>query len=609
MKALLTAIVLYLVAMASAAATISGTVTQLGSTAALPNMTVAAYDALGTLRASVITDAQGRYTLALSDGTYRVLAYDPAGVYATSFYADAESFDTARSISLAGSQSVTSINFGLEHGGFISGTVSSGSSPRAAITVAAYNLSGTLRGLTKSDTNGAYRLVLPPGTFKLAAYDDARVYATLFYASSASFAGAASVPVSADATTSINFQLSLGARISGHAAEAGAGAVLAGIIVTAYDSSGYTVATATTASSGSYELFLPAGAYRVVFEDRTGTYASVYYPDADSFETSPAIEVAAGGSKGNIDAAMQRGGRIAGSVRDAESDVPLASITVAAYNLSGTVRTRTTTDTNGAYILVVSPGGYKTGAYDSNVVYAPQFYSGQPAFTYAATTNVTATTTASGIDLRLTKGGWFSGTAVDRATGAAIGGATVAAYDLSGTRITSVRTAPDGTYRLVVAAGAYKLVAFDEALRYANAYLDGAAGFDASRSVMVAREQELAALNFSLPPGAKISGSVVDLAFGLPVAGVVVTAYDSAGTPAGSSATDAAGMFAFAVPSGTYRFVAGDPLHRFATSYYQNAAGFLDALPMTVTAGSSAPAITFRLAQAVVPPRRRAARH
>jgi hypothetical protein len=611
MKALVAFFIACAFATIASAATIGGTVTQLGGTA-LPNMTVAAYDTAGSLRASVVTDAQGRYTLTLTEGTYRVLAYDTAGVYATSFYADAESFDTARSIPLTAAQSVSSINFGLVRGGFIAGMVTSGSSPvspRPAITVGAYNLSGTLRGFTKTDSSGAYRLVLPPGTYKVAAYDDVGVYATLFYPASTSFAGAASVSVTADATTTIAFQLSLGARISGRVAETGGSTALAGILVTAYDSAGYLIATASSSISGNYELLLPAGAYRIVFEDRASTYASTYYPSADSFETSMAIEVAAGASRGNIDAAMQRGGRIAGNVRDAESDAALASITVAAYNPSGTVRTRATTDANGVYALIVPPGVYKAGAYDPGLVYAPQFYTSQPAFLYAGPITITAATTISGVDFRLRKGGRFSGTVVDRATGAAVAGATVAAYDLSGTRITSVLTGPDGSYRLVVIAGTYKLVAFDEALRYANGYLDGAANFDASRSVSVAKEQDLAALNFSLPAGARISGSVVDLTFGAPVADVVVTAYDLTGTPAGSFTTDAAGTFAFAIPAGTYRFVAGDPLHRFTTSYFQNAASFSDALPVTVIAGGNTPTITFRLTAAAVPPRRRAARH
>jgi Carboxypeptidase regulatory-like domain len=611
MKAALLAIVVSvcLLSANAAAGTISGTVTQTGTATPLPSMTVAAYDAAGALQSSVNSDGQGHYTLTLPEGMYRVLAYDPAGVYATTFYENAESFDTSRPIALQETQSVSAVDFALARGGFIAGVVSVGSSPMAGITVAVYNLSGTLRGLTKTNGNGVFQLVLPPGSYKVAAYDDARVYATTFHSESASFALATPVGVSAGSTATVDFHLLAGARIRGRATDAISGVALGGIVVTAYDAAGFVTGTATTTAAGNYELFLPAGSYRIVFEDRTGTYASVYYADAESFETATAIGVAAGTSTGNVDAAMQRGARLTGSVRDAVSGAPLAAIVVAAYNAGGTVRTLTTTAANGQYTLVVPPGSYKVGAYDTSVVYAPQFHAGQTAFAYGLTTNVAAGAFAGGIDFTLRRGGHVSGPVTDRATGASLAGVTVGAYDLSGTLVTSVRTAADGTYRLVVAPGIYKLVAFDEAFRYANAYLDGAASFEASRTVSIAADEESSGADFLMAAGAKASGSATDLTSGAPAAGIVVTAYDSTGTATASSTTSAAGNFAFTVPPGTYRFVAADPLHRYATSYYQNASAFNDAVQITVTAGGNATAIAFRLTRAPAPSRRRAARH
>jgi hypothetical protein len=458
MKAALLAIVvsLCLLSANAAAGTISGTVTQIGTATPLPSMRVAAYDAAGVLQSSANSDGQGHYTLTLPVGMYRVLAFDPAGVYATTFYENAESFDTSRLIALQETQSVNAVDFALTRGGFIAGVVSAGSSPLSGITIAAYNLSGTLRGFTKTNATGAFHLVLPPGTYKVAAFDDARVYATTFHDASASFALATAVGVSAESMTTVDFHLSAGARIRGRATDAASGNALGGIVVTAYDAAGFVAGTATTAANGNYELFVPAGSYRIVFEDRTGTYASAYYADAESFETATAIGVAAGTSTVNIDAAMQRGTRLTGSVRDAVSGMPLAAIVVAAYNASGTVRTLTTTAANGQYTLVVPPGSYKAGAYDTTVVYAPQFHAGQTAFAYGLTTNVAAGAVAGGIDFTLRRGGHFSGSVTDRATGAFLAGVTVGAYDLSGTLVTSVRTAADGTYRLVVAPGIYK---------------------------------------------------------------------------------------------------------------------------------------------------------
>jgi len=601
MKTLFAFFAISLFATAATAATISGAVTQLGSAAPLPSMTVAAYDAAGVPRATAATDAQGRYTLTVSEGTYRVLAYDAAGVYATSFHDNAESFDTSRQFVLQAAQSVTSVDFALARGGFVAGVVTAGSSPRSAITVAAYNLSGTLRGFTKTGANGAYHLVLPAGTYKLAAYDEARIYATAFHRDSASFSRATPVGVSVEATATIDFLLSIGARIRGRATDAATGAPLGGIVVTGYDPAGDVVATSSSAADGAYELFVPAGSYRIVFEDRTGTHASVYYLGAESFDTSTTVEAGSGGSLASVDAAMQRGGRIAGSVRDANVGALLASMVVAAYNPSGTVRTFTTTNANGAYTLVVPPGSYKAGAFDTNVVYAPQFHSGQPAFAYGTTIPVAAGATVVPIDFALRRGGRVSGRVTDRATAAPLTGITVAAYDLSGTRITSVRTAADGTYRLVLAGGVYKLVAYDETLHYASGSVDA--------SMTIATSGESTSMDFTMIAGAKVSGIVLDATNGAAIAGIVVTAYDPAAAAIASFITDASGSFAFAVPPGTWRFVAADPLHRFATSFFQNAPSFNDAQPVTLSAGDIVPSIAFRLTAATVPPRRRAARH
>lgn len=208
------------IATGAAGATISGTVRQLESASPLPSMSVAAYDAAGALRATLVTDAQGRYTMTLGDGTYRLLAYDSNGVYATSFYDDAEFwFDTSHPFAIAGAQAVTPVDFALARGGFIAGLVTAATSPLPSITVAAYNLSGTLRGFTKTNASGLYHLVLPAGTYKVAAFDEARVYATSFHAHSASFGSAVPVGVTANGTTTIAFPLSTGARIRGRAAD------------------------------------------------------------------------------------------------------------------------------------------------------------------------------------------------------------------------------------------------------------------------------------------------------------------------------------------------------------------------------------------------------
>ena len=55
------------------------------------------------------------------------------------------------------------------------------------MTVAAYNEDGSRRGFTMTGSAGSYTLVLPPGTYRVAAYDETAVYAVQFFRDRNSF--------------------------------------------------------------------------------------------------------------------------------------------------------------------------------------------------------------------------------------------------------------------------------------------------------------------------------------------------------------------------------------------------------------------------------------
>src|SRR5688572_30538662 len=141
-------IVVSVTVLAANAATVSGTVTSAATGNALSGMVVAAYDPAGNLAGTAITDATGLYVLSLPAGQYRLLAYDPAGVYATMFDANAESFETSP-VTTLGAVDTVRRDFSLVAGGTVSGSVAvTGGAPLADAVVEAYNLSGTRRGFT-----------------------------------------------------------------------------------------------------------------------------------------------------------------------------------------------------------------------------------------------------------------------------------------------------------------------------------------------------------------------------------------------------------------------------------------------------------------------------
>jgi uncharacterized protein YfaS (alpha-2-macroglobulin family) len=193
-------------------------------------------------------------------------------------------------------------------------------------------------------------------------------------------------------------------------------------------------------------------------------------------------------------------------------------------------------------------------------------------------------------------GGRVSGVVRDAATSAPVSGATVGAF-AAGSLIASAVTRSDGSYQFVAPHGVYSVIAFDSSLRYVTSSFG---------TITLAAGQDAAA-NFSLSPGAAVSGDVRDLTTGAPLSGITISAFDAGGAELASTTTRADGTFGFAIPPGTWRFAAADPSHRYTTSFYQAASSFADARPVTLIAGGNA-TLSFRLTPAPPPTRRRAVR-
>jgi hypothetical protein len=578
-----------LLATTAGAATISGTVS--GSSGALTSMTVAAYTTAGALQTSSSTGASGAYSLTVPAGSYHVLAYDPAGVFATSFYAGAESFETSSTLPITSSQNITNINFVLPRAGYIVGRVTTTSGAALAnMTVAAYNLSGTRRGFTRTDANGNYSLSLAPGSFKIAGYDDALKYATTFFSDVASFNAASVVSIEATTSATANLQLPLAADVAGTVTDRVSGMSLGGIRATAYAADGNIAGRALTGSDGKFAFAVRPGSIRVVFDDPSGTYATLYAPDEESFSVEPVMNVSAG-STTIMNGALVRGAHITGHVIDRTSGAPLSAMTAAAYNADGTLRAFATTDVAGAYSIVVPPGDYRVSAFDDALVYLAQFY---PSVAHAVTT-------VSGFDFALTKGAHVSGTVTAVSSGSPLAHITIGVYDFSGRLLDSTSTDAAGRYTIFRAPGTIKLLAFDPALQFATAYYGGAVSFAASTPLPLIEGASLTA-DFALAPAGRVNGNVMDAASTAPLANMQVIAYDAGFNEVAETATDINGMFRLALAPGTYTIAAADITARYAGAAY--------AQPVTIAAGLDTGPIQIRLfAPPSAPPRHRAVRH
>lgn len=131
-------------------------------------VTAGAYDAAEVLVSSSTSGTDGRYTIVVPAGEYRLAAYDPLYRYAVTYAGNAASFETSVPLTVAAATEVTS-DFTVISGIPVRGTVATrDGSPLAGVEVTALDPAGNQAGATVS-VDGAFTLLLPAGTYRFMA--------------------------------------------------------------------------------------------------------------------------------------------------------------------------------------------------------------------------------------------------------------------------------------------------------------------------------------------------------------------------------------------------------------------------------------------------------
>lgn len=269
----------------------------------------------------------------------------------------------------------------------------------------------------------------------------------------------------------------------------------------------------STNEDGVYSADVPAGDYRVRFDNYYDQYAFEFYRDAATVEEGQTVTVPDGGLV-EADAVLDAAGHVSGTVTDPDG-APVPDALVEAYQVVGTGADTdysytyfATTDENGVYDL----GGLRDGTYvikfedlfGTDVrTWATEYSADKPNEYVADPVAVVGGATVDNIDAQLEPDSVVSGTMTDQA-GNPLNGSVVALVDVDGQwRDVAYADVVDGSYTLSgLAADTYRLQ-FDTEIdgRYVYEYWNNAGDIDTAQDVVLGVDEEKLDVDAVMVPG------------------------------------------------------------------------------------------------------------
>ena len=577
---------------AQAGGSISGTVTAAG-VGGVSGICVSVFNFSligggGGFGTEVQTVSGGAWTATeLPPGSYRVYFNDcrTAKEYQDEYYDNTQNFDSARLIDVTEGSAATGINAVLEPGATVTGTVSAADAGGlAGICVSAFGRNTF--AATTTDSTGAYRLGgLATDSVRIS-FSDCRgqaEYVEEYYNDARDLTLATSVSVTAGTTTSgINATLARGGAITGTVRDSQAPqAAIAGICVSSFPKDGFTGGNSTTtAADGTYRVGgLSAADHNVSFADCNAdgiSHLSENYDNVQFFSATQPTPVTVVGTSttSNINAGLDRAGKITGRVVTDPGGVPLGEVCVYAErenNASFFFSDFAYTEPDGTYVMdFVYPGQHVVEFDDcTRREYVGEYYDNVSLRDVAAATRVTVTSggVTSAIDAALLLGGKITGVTKNSRTGEAVGNICLFTEDGSLNRgfFGFGESAPDGAFTVGgLPTGSYALYAFDcgQQQTYGSQYYDRVQNILDATKIAVTQGQSTGPITVSMEPfavGAGTISGVVTLESGAVVGGAYVYACASTGR-CSSDTTDAQGQYQLTgLTDQQYRVVATPP--------------------------------------------------
>ncbi|MBN2005887.1 MAG: carboxypeptidase regulatory-like domain-containing protein [Anaerolineae bacterium] len=578
----------------------NGVVTAAGSGAPLESIRVRAYDAAsGDQIKSTYTDGAGEYRLAgLASGSYKLYFQDTLGRYLNEYYNDKGNLTMADPIVL-GAAITQTINAELTVGGRITGRVVDAES---GMGIANVSVNASCRNAdyptvyansdaqgyytTTSMYTGVYRVRFQPPPPYYSAYYENSYNSDLF------------TPVVATAgitTTGIDGRLHQGYLITG--VVSGPSSLSNVSIGAFYGAKGYSTAQTSAHSDGTYEIGpLMPGPYRVRFLPGS-LYAGEWYNDAYQYRNAQVVNIT-GHTVPNINAHLETGGRITGTVTDADG-APLSGVDVWIHPAGEKAALiSTATDSQGYYVTGFGlPSGAYQVEFNAPSGYLTQWYANAAGQNGAMPITVVAEATVPNINAVLAR--YVSGVITGAVTAADTGlplNAWVYAYNDNGNSVGNTY-ANGGVYILEgLPPGAYRIRFSDVTFPYVGAYYHNQPGLQHAERITVTANMTVTHIDQALQRGGGITGTVTGPG-GIP--GVAVYAYrvGEGDYAAKSTYTGPDGEYSIdGLPAGGYK-VRFTPPSPFTRLWYAGADTDSAAEVVTITLNTVTPNINVTLSQ------------
>ncbi len=587
---------------------ISGTIRDERTHKALPNICVVVHDSSGAPVGFAISGSDGSYsargeTTPLA-GSYKLEFSDCTlrQIYLHEWYRDKASSASADPVRVVAGSDTRRIDANLARGGTISGTVVDAATgePVFDLCVEIFDSAGFFYGGDLTASDGSYTAGggLRSGSYRVLFADCDRfspAYQFEWYKDKPDLASADPVAVlQGKDTAGINARVSELGKITGVVRDASTGQPISAggyLCVSAQQQDGQTLRVGIVIENGVYTIGgLSTGEYKVHFYDcGLHTYVGEWYDNKPDQASADVVHVSVGQTTTGIDASLDVGGSISGTVTDAATGLALPDMCVRVDGLESF----TTTGWDGTYRF----GGLGTGSYKVEFsdcysgFYAPEWYDNKPDAASATPVNVSVGTDRTGIDAALGVGAVLHGTVTDEVTGAPLGGICATLVGPAGDSPVATQTDVDGTFSMGgLGTGGYKLVFQDCAgTGYAPEWYDDQPDVASATIISVVAGEVIENVDAALAVGGSITGTVTDEASSSPAEGIcvaVIGGFFGGEEVLGFAQTGVDGRYQITgLPTGSYKLGFSDcDAGRYLGEWYDDKPDPTTADPVAVTA-------------------------